>query len=61
MASKTYTLAQVQGHNTESDCWIIIHNKIYDVTVFQSSHPGGGEPILDFAGRCSKFLFCPFF
>lgn len=35
-AKKTYTLAEVKGHNKKTDLWVIIHDKVYDVTKFLS-------------------------
>lgn len=31
---KYYTLEEIQVHNMSNDTWIIIHNKVYDVTCF---------------------------
>lgn len=31
---KKFTLAQVKEHNTGTDLWIIIRDKVYDVTKF---------------------------
>jgi len=39
--SKMFTKEQVAQHNKPDDCWIIVHNKVYDVTKFLSEHPGG--------------------
>lgn len=33
---KEFTLAQVREHKTETDLWIIIRDKVYDVTKFLS-------------------------
>ena len=38
---QTYTMAQVAEHDTASDCWTVIHGKVYDLTTFMASHPGG--------------------
>lgn len=38
---KTFTLAEVSEHDTEEDCWLVLHEKVYDVTSFIPSHPGG--------------------
>ena len=48
---KHYTRKEVKSHNSEDDCWIIIHDQVLDVTNFLSDHPGTVEPILDYAGR----------
>jgi cytochrome b involved in lipid metabolism len=37
----TLTLAELSKHNRQSDCWLLINNKIYDITSFFGSHPGG--------------------
>lgn len=31
---KKYTYAQVKEHNTEEDIWMVINEKVYDVTKF---------------------------
>lgn len=41
-----FTKEEVAKHDTEDDCWMIIHNKVYDVTEYVGEHPGG-EVILD--------------
>ncbi len=28
-------------HNTEADCWIAVHQKVWDITDFVAEHPGG--------------------
>ena len=37
------TLADVATHDSESDCWMVIEDKVYDVTDYGSAHPGGDE------------------
>eukprot|EP01012_Entosiphon_sulcatum_P056356 TRINITY_DN7_c0_g1_i1.p1 TRINITY_DN7_c0_g1~~TRINITY_DN7_c0_g1_i1.p1 ORF type:complete len:129 (-),score=28.32 TRINITY_DN7_c0_g1_i1:38-424(-) len=44
------TAADVKKHNTEKDCWLIIHDLVYDVTSFLDDHPGGVDTLLDQAG-----------
>ncbi|KAF7400972.1 hypothetical protein HZH66_006156 [Vespula vulgaris] len=48
---KYYTRAEVAKYNTATNSWIIIHDKVYDVTKFLKQHPGGEEVILEHAGR----------
>ena len=37
-----FTKEEIAKHNKCDDCWVIIHGKVYDVTDFLESHPGGG-------------------
>ncbi len=37
----TYTTAEISEHNTETDCWLLIDEKVYDATDYIASHPGG--------------------
>lgn len=45
-----YSIKEVKRHNTIEDCWLIAHNKVYDVTDFIKKHPIGSEPIVKKAG-----------
>lgn len=49
--AKTYTLADVAQHATESDCWSVVNGKVYDLSSWVSRHPGGSRPIV---GMCGK-------
>lgn len=55
METKTlplYSASQVQEHNSADDCWVTLQNrKIYDVTKFLEDHPGGGDLIVEYAGK----------
>merc|ERR1719502_2332642 len=31
---------EVRKHNTPSDCWVVIHGKVYDLTSFLGEQPG---------------------
>eukprot|EP01101_Sappina_pedata_P008326 TRINITY_DN4586_c0_g1_i1.p1 TRINITY_DN4586_c0_g1~~TRINITY_DN4586_c0_g1_i1.p1 ORF type:complete len:145 (-),score=51.35 TRINITY_DN4586_c0_g1_i1:92-493(-) len=42
---------EVAQHSEMSDCWLIIHGKVYDVTKFMDDHPGGDQVLADLAGR----------
>lgn len=45
------TMAEVEQHNSEEDCWIAIHGKVYDLTDFAEEHPAGPESIIELAGQ----------
>jgi len=49
--SKEFTLAEVTAHNTKKDLYMVIHDKVYDVTSFVDEHPGGEEVLLDVGGQ----------
>ncbi len=46
----TYTLAEVETHNTPSNCWAVISGNVYDLTSWVSRHPGGENPIKNLCG-----------
>lgn len=58
--SKQFSLQEVSRHNKEHDCWIIIDNKVYDVTNFLSIHPGGKRVIIPYAGKDASKVFHSF-
>mmetsp|Transcript_34338 Transcript_34338/g.72249 ORF Transcript_34338/g.72249 Transcript_34338/m.72249 type:complete len:1299 (+) Transcript_34338:130-4026(+) len=45
------TMVDVEQHNSEGDCWIAIHDKVYDLTEFAEEHPAGPESIIELAGQ----------
>jgi cytochrome b involved in lipid metabolism len=38
--SKTFTEAEVAGHSSPTDLYIVIDKDVYDLTKFQDEHPG---------------------
>jgi 4-hydroxysphinganine ceramide fatty acyl 2-hydroxylase len=50
----TLPSAEVASHNTAKSCYVTIGTKVYDVTPFLEDHPGGGDLILDYAGKDIK-------
>jgi cytochrome b involved in lipid metabolism len=54
--TKTFTLEEVEKHSEVGDCWLVLDGKVYDVTEFINSHPGG-EAILQGCGKDATELF----
>ena len=43
-------MEEVNQHNTDTDCWVVIDNKVYDITEFVSEHPGGKQILVNVSG-----------
>lgn len=52
-----YTYEEVRRHDKPSDCWMVIHGKVYDVGPIMSIHPGGSQILLKYAGMDATFPF----
>jgi Cytochrome b5-like Heme/Steroid binding domain len=55
--AKTVSAQEVSTHNSASNCWIIISNKVYDVTSYLRSHPGGRGTITPYCGKDATTAF----
>lgn len=47
------SLAEIARHNSTKDCWLLINNKVYNVTSFIAAHPGGSGTIIPNCGKDS--------
>ncbi|GMM38033.1 hypothetical protein DASC09_053580 [Saccharomycopsis crataegensis] len=56
----TISIEQVSQHNSKTDCWIIFHSKVYDITNFVSKHPGGAKILMKLAGKDGSAQFDKF-
>jgi len=47
------TISEVAKHNTPTNCWLIINNKIYDVSQYLkfNLHPGENATIIPYCGK----------
>jgi len=54
------TIEEVRKHDQREDCWIVIDQKVYDVTSWAKSHPGGPLPLWGTAGRDATDHFYAF-
>jgi hypothetical protein len=50
-ASATISAQEVAAHNSPDDCWIIVSNKVYDVSSYVKLHPGGASTITPYCGE----------
>ena len=51
------TMAEIAKHNSASDCWLLISGKVYDVTGYIDSHPGGRRAIISTCGTDATVAF----
>lgn len=56
VAVESYSTSDITAHNNQSDCWMSIEGKVYNVTDFISRHPGGSR-ILQGCGKDASDLF----
>lgn len=49
-ANTALTMVELAKHNKSSDCWLLINGKLYNVTNYIGSHPGGANEIIKFCG-----------
>ena len=52
----SFTAAEVLEHNTREDAWIIVDQKVYDISPYVEGHPGG-DAILQNVGGDSSIGF----
>lgn len=51
------SLDEVAQHNTNSDCWTVVNDVVYDVTTFVNRHPGGNTAIEAMCGINGSGIF----
>jgi cytochrome b5 len=48
--TRSLSANEISQHSSPESAWVVIHNNVYDVTDFVSSHPGGAGILLRSAG-----------
>ena len=43
-------MEEVNQHNSDTDCWVVIDKKVYDISEFVSQHPGGKQILVNVSG-----------
>jgi fatty acid desaturase 2 (delta-6 desaturase) len=56
----SYTREEVAQHKKSTDCWVILHGQVYDVTKWLGKHPGGARLIMHYAGQDATLAWTSF-
>lgn len=54
---KSYTMAEVAKHGSQSDCWSAIDGGVYNLTSWIGQHPGGSDAIVSMCGTDGSSAF----
>jgi L-lactate dehydrogenase (cytochrome) len=57
--SKLLNGNEVATHASRDSCWVIIANKVYDVTDYLDNHPGGSQILLQYGGKDATAMYEP--
>jgi len=49
--SRKITYSEVAAHTGRHDLWVVIHDKVLDLSKFVDEHPGGEEVLVDQGGK----------
>lgn len=44
------SFSEVSQHSTPDDCWVVMHNGVYDMTAYANRHPGGARVVTNHCG-----------
>lgn len=50
------TKEELERHNKKEDCWVIVNEKVYDITSLIDTHTGGKE-IMNYCGKDATQAF----
>ena len=51
------SLEEVSRHDTREDGWMVIYDKVYDITEFLEQHPGGEDVLMEYLGYDATMAF----
>jgi len=51
VATQGATMVEVAKHTAKEDCWVVVDNRVLNLTTFLGDHPGGELAIMTFAGK----------
>lgn len=54
---KSYTMAEVVKHGSQSDCWSVVNGDVYSLTSWIEQHPGGAGEIISMCGIDASSAF----
>jgi cytochrome b involved in lipid metabolism len=57
LAEVTLNTTEIAKHNVESDCWMVINNKVYNLSGYATAHPGGTSNITSYCGKEATTAF----
>ena len=57
MSRRAISLAELAAHRAQTDCWIAIGDRVFDITEWLAAHPGGRSVLLSEAGTDATSIF----
>lgn len=60
VVNETLTWSEIRKHNTETSCWVVLYDIVYDLTSWLETHPGGSSIILQYGGADATDCFNAF-
>jgi len=51
------SLDEVSDHSSQADGWMVLYDRVYNVTAFLREHPGGEEVMAEYLGYDATFAF----
>ncbi len=50
-SEKQFTLKQVAEHSVAKDCWIVINERVYDISAYIPKHPAPETVLTKYCGK----------